>query len=124
MTKGAQAMMEKILLKQAAKMAAKRATVAAIRATWFKGGRIDAKGNIYNAQNKVVGSINSKTGKVWVGNSSLGAYKDTSYFLTKLERHLAAKVPLPPVRTQGGMGNFYGGTGSIYGPADKKDSWW
>jgi hypothetical protein len=119
MSRSAKEMMEKIIQKQLQK---RKKGVVAIRACWFGNGRIAGDGKIYDADNKVVGKIDGDSLKVTIGNSLMGEYADSSYFLTKISRKIAG---MNGTNASSGSGSGIS-LGNFYGTADTNSSggWW
>lgn len=110
--------------------------------TGMQGGRIDAKGRIYGPDQKLVGSVNLKTGKVanrWGNhickydpNSPYTEYLIAQYIAKEYNPNKGTLYGVGMAKPTGGMGNFYGGgsssgggMGSFYGSSgDDKNSFW
>lgn len=121
----AQKALEMMAAKKAKKELSKARKVPEITPKSFTGaagGRIDGKGNIYNAQGQIMFKVDPKSGKIKnrAGNT-VGTYKNNSYSDFHIAQ-LLAKVTPPggaaggPMNNPWGSGGAAGGTSS--GPAN------
>lgn len=118
--KKVQQFMEQQKAKRARAQAKKeKAQEMTVRAVNFSGGRVDGKGNIYDASGKVVGKVNLETKEISIGFGKLGKFKDTPSGIYELE--LAVKKLNAPKPAQNG-GSVWGVWGDLVGLLGPKDN--
>ncbi len=129
LSKTAKKMMQMIAEKKAKEKIKKQAQMVAIKKRNYDGGYMGEDGKIYNAQGKVVASVDMKNGNI---KNSLGIvvgkYKDDFMGNNKIQSMIKNSAPKAPVTA----GSIYGtmstpsSSGSIYSSfsESKDDSWW
>lgn len=133
LSKSAEAFIRKLAEKQLKadeKKAMERSKVQ-IKAKYFTGmagGKIDNKGRIYGANNRVIAKVNMKTGKVtntwgtaickYDANSPYCEHKISSYIANEAAKTQAAATAAASSNIWGSTGGSSGGMGSFYGHSD------
>ncbi len=122
MSKGAQAILEKIAAVKVKREMKKKQDAVKITPKHFGGmhpGRLDANGNIYNSANQVIAKVDPKTGKIKNKNGNvIGKYKPEDTYCEYRISRIIMNASLAATARQNNLAGWNPMTGGVNKPAD------